>query len=166
MKKTVLTFAGAVLLVSSFVATPARAQAVKERSCTDAASGVSWDCDYKLKSVSPGTPVSFTVSYSCTGAVCGPVLSFGLQAEAFSPAGCTGHLVGGSRLPNGLELTFAFDSLKQSGVSGNAHAEAHFVMNIMTTDASGAPVMVSAPVDVRLNEFEGGLENASNAKKK
>ena len=153
MKKTVLMFAGAAFLVSTMLATPARAQAVKERSCTDAASGVSWDCDYKVKSVSPGTPVSFTVNYSCTGAVCGPVLSFGLQGEAFSPAGCTGHLVGGRRLESGLELTFAFDSVKEAGASGNAHAAAHFVMNIMRSDASGAPMMVSAPVDVRLNEF-------------
>jgi hypothetical protein len=153
MKKTMLTFAGAAFLVSAMLATPAHAQAVKERSCTDAASGVTWDCDYKLKSVSPGTPVSFTINYACTGAVCGPVLSFGLQGEGFSPAGCTGHLVGGRRLESGLELTFAFDTVKASGVSSNGHAAAHFVMNIMTEDASGAPIMVAAPVDVRLNEF-------------
>ncbi|HZN04800.1 MAG TPA: hypothetical protein VFD06_14545 [Candidatus Polarisedimenticolia bacterium] len=153
MNKTMLMFGAAAFLVSAMLATPAHAQAVKEKSCTDEASGVSWDCDYKLKSVTPGTPVSFTVNYSCNGA-CGPVLSFGLQSEAFSPAGCSGHLVGGRRLPGALELTFAFDSVKVAGVSGNALANAHFMMNVMATDASGAPVIVSLPVDVRLNEFE------------
>jgi hypothetical protein len=154
MKKTVLMFAGAAFLVSAMLATPARAQAVKEESCSDAASGVTWDCDYKVKSVAPGTPVSFTVNYSCQSAVCGPVLSFGLQGEAFTPATASGHLVGGRRLPGGLELTFAFDSIKASGASGNGHAAAHFVMNVMTTDASGGPVFVSCPVNVRLNEFD------------
>lgn len=152
MKRMVLTFASAAVLVSAMLLTPAHAQAVKEKSCTDAASGISWDCDYKLKSVTPGTPVSFTINYSCSGA-CGPVLSFGLQPEGFSPAGCSGHLVGGRRLPSGLELTFAFDAIRESGVSGNGHAEGHFIMNVMATDAAGAPMMVALPVDVRLNEF-------------
>ena len=154
MKKTVLTFVGAAFLVSTMLATPARAQAVKEESCTDAASGVTWDCSYRMKSVSPGTPVSFTVNFACQSAVCGPVLSFGLSSEGFTPATASGHLVGGRRMSNGLELTFAFDSVKAAGVSGNGHAAAHFVMNVMTTDASGGPVMVSCPVDVRLNEFD------------
>lgn len=153
MKKTILTFAGAAFLVSAMLSAPAHAQVVKERSCSDAASGVSWDCDFKMKSTSPGSPVSFTVTYACTSAVCGPVLSFGLNGSGFTPAYASGHLVGGRRLSNGLELTFAFDSVKESGVSGNSHAEAHFVMNIMTSDAEGGPLMVACPVDVRLNEF-------------
>ena len=157
MTKTVLTFACAAFLVSAMLATPAHAQAVKERSCTDAATGLTWDCEYKLKSVTPGTPVSFTVNYACTGA-CGPVLSFGLQTEAFSPAGCSGHLVGGRRLPGALELTFAFDAIKGSGASGNGHANAHFMMNVMATDAAGAPVLVPLPVNVRLNEFANKKE--------
>jgi hypothetical protein len=152
MKKTVLTFASAAVLVSAMLLTPAHAQAVKEKSCTDAASGISWDCDYKLKSVTPGTPVSFTINYACSGA-CGPVLSFGLQPEGFTPAGCSGHLVGGRRLPSGLELTFAFDAVRESGVSGNGHAAGHFIMNVMATDAAGAPMMVALPVDVRLSEY-------------
>lgn len=167
MKKTMLLFAGAVFAMSALMATPAHAQAVKDRSCTDAASGVTWDCDFKMKSATPGAPVSFSVNYSCASAVCGPVLSFGLNDPGFTPAFANGHLVGGSRTPSGLELTFAFDSVKESGVSGNSHVEAHFVMNVMTTDASGGPVMVACPVDVRLNEFANGAsEAAANAKKK
>jgi len=165
MKKTILTFAGAAFLVSTMLSTPAHAQAVKQSSCTDAASGVTWDCDFALKSASPGTPVSFSINYSCKSDVCGPVLSFGLNDPGFTPDYSSGHLVGGSRLPNGLELTFAFDTLKDSGASGNAHAEAHFVMNIMTTDASGGPVMVACPVDVRLNEFANKSETAAARKK-
>lgn len=152
MKKTILTFAGAAFLVSAMLATPASAQAVKEKSCTDEATGVSWDCGYKLKSVTPGTPVTFTVNYACIG-TCGPVLSFGLQSPGFSPEGCSGHLVGGRRLTGGLELTFAFDAVKRAGVSGNSHANAHFMMNLMATDAAGSPMLVALPVDVRLNEF-------------
>ncbi|HET8945884.1 MAG TPA: hypothetical protein VFQ07_02780 [Candidatus Polarisedimenticolia bacterium] len=167
MKKTMLMFAGVVLAMSALMATPAHAQAVKEQSCTDAASGVTWDCDFKMKSATPGAPVSFTVNYACTSAVCGPVLSFGLNGTGFTPASASGHLVGGSRLPNGLQLTFAFDSVKESGVSGNSHVEAHFVMNVMTTDAQGGPVMVACPVDVKLNEFANGpSEAAASAKKK
>src|SRR5262245_38117101 len=165
MKKTILTFAGAALLVSAMLATPVHAQAVREASCTDEASGMTWDCSFKIKSVTPGTPVSFSLNYSCLGD-CGPVLSFGLQEPGFTPAGASGHLVGGQRLPGGLELTFAFDSVKVSGASGNGHAEAHFVMNVMATDASGNPVMVACPVDVRLNEFANGATAAENAKKK
>ncbi|HEV8198864.1 MAG TPA: hypothetical protein VGS03_02470 [Candidatus Polarisedimenticolia bacterium] len=166
MKKTMLLFAGVMFAMSSLVATPAHAQAVRDKSCTDAASGVTWDCDFVLKSASPGTPVSFAINYSCTSDVCGPVLSFGLGDPGFSPADASGHLVGGSRLPSGLELTFAFDSVKESGVSGNGHVVAHFVMNVMTTDASGGPVMVACPVDVRLNEFANKSEDTANAKKK
>jgi hypothetical protein len=166
MKKTILTFAGAAFLVSAMLSAPAHAQAVKQTSCTDAASGVTWDCDFKMKSASPGTPVSFTINYACTSAVCGPVLSFGLNGTGFTPASASGHLVGGSRMPSGLELTFAFDSVKESGVSGNSHVEAHFVMNVMTTDAQGGPVMVSCPVDVKLNEFANGPAEVAAAKKK
>ena len=161
MKKTMLLFAGVMFAMSTLVATPAHAQAVRDKSCTDAASGVTWDCDFALKSASPGTPVSFSINYSCKSDVCGPVLSFGLNDPGFTPDYAGGHLVGGSRQPNGLELTFAFDTLKDSGVSGNSHAEAHFVMNIMTTDASGGPVMVACPVDVRLNEFANKSETAA-----
>jgi hypothetical protein len=166
MKKTMLLFAGVMFAMSSLVATPAHAQAVRNKSCTDAASGVTWDCDFTMKSASPGTPVSFSVNYSCTSDVCGPVLSFGLNSPGFTPDYASGHLVGGSRLPSGLDLTFAFDSLKESGVSGNAHAEAHFVMNVMTTDALGGPVMVACPVEVRLNEFANRSDELANAKKK
>lgn len=165
MKKTVVTFASAALLVSVMLLSPAHAQVVREASCTDPASGMTWDCSFKIKSVTPGQPASFAVNYSCSGA-CGPVLSFGLQDPAFTPAGASGHLVGGRRLPGGLELTFAFDSIKVSGASGNGHAEAHFLMNVMATDASGNPVMVACPVDVRLNEFANGATDAENARKK
>lgn len=165
MKRSILMFAGAVFVVSAMLASPALAQAVRESSCSDVASGMTWDCSYKIKSVTPGTPVSFTVNYSCLGD-CGPVLSFGLQDPGFTPAGASGHLVGGRRLPGGLELTFAFDSIKVSGASGNGHAEAHFLMNVMATDASGAPVLVACPVDVRLNEYANSADSPESARKK
>lgn len=156
MKRMTILFASAVFMVSALAATPAHAQIVKDKSCSnaqgDSPASVTWDCGFKVKSFSPGQPVTFSVGYSCAG-TCGPVLSFGMQETAFTPAGVSGHLVGGRRLSDGLELTFAFDSIRKAGVSGNGLAEAHFIMNLMTTDASGAPAVVSCPVDVRLQEY-------------
>jgi hypothetical protein len=156
MKRMTILFASAIFAVSVLAGSPALAQTVKDRTCSnaqgDSPASVTWDCGFKVKSFSPGQPITFQVGYSCSGE-CGPVLSFGMQDTAFTPAGVAGHLVGGSRLPDGLELTFAFDSVRKAGVSGNGLAAAHFVMNLMTTDASGAPVVVSCPVDVRLQEY-------------
>jgi hypothetical protein len=137
-------------VVSVMAGSPAQAQTAKDKSCSSG--GVTWDCGFKTKSFVPGQPITFTVGYTCPGD-CGPVLSFGMQETAFTPPGVNGHLVGGRRLPDGLELTFAFDAVRKAGVSGNGLAEAHFMMNLMTTDASGAPAVVSCPVDVRLQEY-------------
>lgn len=156
MKRMTIVFASALFAVSVLAGSPALAQTVKEKTCSnaqgDGPASVTWDCGFKVKSFSPGLPITFTVSYACSG-TCGPVLSFGMQETAFTPSGVTGHLAGGRRLPDGLELTFAFDGVRKAGQSGNSMAEAHFIMNLMTTDASGAPVIVACPVDVRLNEF-------------
>ena len=156
MKRMTILFASAIFAVSVLAGSPALAQTVKDRTCSnaqgDSPASVTWDCGFKVKSFSPGQPMSFTVGYSCAGA-CGPVLSFGMQETAFTPAGVSGHLVGGRRLPDGLELTFAFDAVRKAGASGNGLAEAHFMMNLMTTDASGAPMVVACPVDVRLQEY-------------
>jgi hypothetical protein len=151
MKRMTIVFASAIFVVSVMAGSPAHAQAMKETSCSNA-QGVTWDCGFKVKSFTPGQPITFSVGYSCAGD-CGPVLSFGMQDTAFTPAGVAGHLVSGSRLPDGLELTFAFDSVRKAGVSGNGLAAAHFMMNLMTVDASGAPVVVACPVDVRLQEY-------------
>lgn len=151
MKRMTILFASAIFAVSVLAGSPALAQTVKDKSCSSG--GVTWDCGFKAKSFSPGQPISFTVGYTCAAGDCGPVLSFGMQDTAFTPAGVSGHLVGGSRLPDGLQLTFAFDEVRKAGASGNGMAAGHFVMNLMTTDASGAPVVVSCPVDVRLQEY-------------
>jgi hypothetical protein len=152
MKRMTILVASAIFVVSAMAGSPAHAQTVKDKSCSSTQGGVTWDCGFKAKSFSPGQPITFSVGYTCTG-TCGPVLSFGMQETAFTPAGVSGHLVGGARLPDGLELTLAFDDVRKAGVSGNGMAAAHFMMNLMTTDASGAPVVVACPVDVRLNEF-------------
>lgn len=157
MKRMTIVFASAIFAVAVLAGSPALAQTVKDRSCSnaqgDTPASVTWDCGFKAKSFSPGQPITFTVGYTCTAGDCGPVLSFGMQERAFTPSGVSGHLVGGRRLPDGLELTFAFDAVRKAGVSGNGLAEGHFVMNLMTTDASGAPAVVSCPIDVRLQEY-------------
>jgi len=156
MKRMTMLFASAIFVVSVAAGSPAHAQTVKDRSCSDATgdspANVTWDCGFKAKSFTPGQPITFTVGYTCAG-TCGPVLSFGMQETAFTPPGVSGHLVGGRRLPDGLELTFAFDNVRKAGTSGNGLASAHFIMNLMTTDASGAPMVVPCPVDVRLQEY-------------
>jgi hypothetical protein len=145
-------FAVAVAMVASvLVATPVAAQSVvRETSCTDTygSNTMTYDCRFHVKDYTVGAPVTFTVNYSCTGA-CGPVLSFGLRDRGFTPAGTNGHLVGGRRIPGGLELTFAFDSLKSmgKGVTG----QGHFKMNVNVDDGSGYMTAVPCNIDVHLN---------------
>ncbi|MEK7799997.1 MAG: hypothetical protein AAB297_09240, partial [Acidobacteriota bacterium] len=74
-----------------------------------------------------------------------PVLSFGLRNNGFSPPGVSGHLVGGKRIPGGVELTFVFDSLKKDHV-GNAH----FNLNINMDDGSGNWSATPCKVNVHL----------------
>ncbi len=140
-------FSAAVILVMLVVASPASAQAVvRESSCTEVSgtNSMSYDCGFNVKDYTVGTPVTFTINYSCTGG-CGPVLSFGLRNSGFTPPGVAGHLVGGKRIPGGVELTFVFDSLKKDRV-GNAH----FNLNVNMDDGSGNWSAMPCKVDVHL----------------
>ena len=140
-------FSAAVILAMLVVASPASAQAVvRESGCTEVSgtNSMSYDCGFNVKDYTVGTPVTFTINYGCTSG-CGPVLSFGLRNVGFTPPGVAGHLVGGKRIPGGVELTFVFDSLKNGHV-GNAH----FNMNVNMDDGSGNWSAKSCKVNVHL----------------
>jgi hypothetical protein len=140
-------FSAAIILAMLVVASPASAQTVvRESACTEVhgSNTMTYDCGYNVKNYAVGTPVTFTINYSCTGG-CGPVLSFGLRNNGFSPPGVSGHLVGGKRIPGGVELTFVFDSLKNNHV-GNAH----FNLNINMDDGSGNWSATPCKVNVHL----------------
>lgn len=149
MKGFSIFLAGAVLLVAGFAASPASAQVVQESSCTHVVGSntLTHDCGFNVRSYVVGSPVTFTINYSCTGS-CGPVLSFGLRNAGFTPDGVSGHLVGGRRVAGGLELTFVFDSLKKTG--SGAMGNAHFVMNMMVDDGGGTRQLTPCEVDVHL----------------
>jgi len=149
MKGFPIVFAAAVLLAAGFAATPAAEQMVKEKTCSEVvgSNSLDYDCKFRINHYALGSPVTFTVNYACTGS-CGPALSFGLRDEGFTPAGVTGHMVGGRRVPGGLELTFAFDSLQKQG--SHAVGDAHFVMNIMVEDGQGGRQVMPCAVDVHL----------------
>lgn len=145
--KRALYCAAVIFFAMLVVASPASAQTVtRESSCTEVqgSNTMTYDCGYNVKNYAVGTPVTFTIDYSCTSG-CGPVLSFGLRNNGFSPPGVSGHLVGGKRIPNGVELTFVFDSLKK-GLVGNAH----FNLNINMDDGSGTWSAVPCKVNVHL----------------
>ena len=149
MKAKQMVFAAAVLVVAGLLAAPASAQAVKEKSCqhVSGSNSMDYDCGFRIKDYVVGTPVTFKIDYACTGS-CGPVLSFGLGESGFAPEGVAGHMVGGRRLPTGLELTFVFDSLRKTG--NHAMGSAHFVMNVMMDDGAGNRQAMPCPVDVHL----------------
>ena len=140
-------FSAAVILTMLAVASPASAQAVvRELTCTEVygSNSMTYDCGFNVKDYVVGTPVKFIINYSCTGG-CGPVVSFGLRGSGFTPPGTSGHMVGGKRIPNGVELTFVFDSLK-NGHIGNAH----FNLNLNMDDGSGNWSAVPCKVNVHL----------------
>jgi len=140
-------FSAAVILTMLAIASPASAQAVvRELTCTEVhgSNQMNYDCGFNVKNYTVGTPVTFTINYSCTGG-CGPVVSFGLRGSGFTPPGTSGHMVGGKRIPNGVELTFVFDSLK-NGHIGNAH----FNLNLNMDDGSGNWSAVPCKVNVHL----------------
>ncbi|HEV8702989.1 MAG TPA: hypothetical protein VGV60_17090 [Candidatus Polarisedimenticolia bacterium] len=127
-------FAVAAILVTLAAVSPASAQAVvREQTCTEVvgSNSMTYDCSFNVKDYTVGTPVTLTINYSCTGG-CGPVVSFGLRGPGFAPPGTTGHMVSGKRIPNGVELTFVFDSLKNDHV-GNAF----FNLNLNMDDGAG-----------------------------
>jgi len=140
-------FSAAVILTMLAIASPASAQAVvRELTCTEVygSNSMTYDCGFNVKDYVVGTPVKFIINYSCTGG-CGPVVSFGLRGSGFTPPGTSGHMVGGKRIPNGVELTFVFDSLK-NGHIGNAH----FNLNLNMDDGSGNWSAVPCKVNVHL----------------
>jgi hypothetical protein len=148
MRKITILFAAAAFMLFGASVGPASAQVVKDSSCND--HGLTWDCHFHIKDMVVGAPVTFTINYSCPGdGDCGPVTSFGLGEKGFfPPADVAGHLVGGARLPSGLELTFVFDSLGKTG--NHSTGTANFIMNLMMSDGAGGMVSVPCPVDVRL----------------
>jgi hypothetical protein len=152
MKRALFCGVTAAVLAIFFAAAPASAQTVmRESTCTNVHGSnlMTYDCNYHVRNYVVGTPVTLSMTYNCTGA-CGPVMSFGLKGRGFSPAGVSGHLVGGKRLANGIELTFVFDSLKSMG--NQATGSAHFNMNVNMDDGSGSMSAVPCKVDVHLKE--------------
>ncbi|HXH27955.1 MAG TPA: hypothetical protein VNL37_02855 [Candidatus Polarisedimenticolia bacterium] len=151
MKRILVTGAVALVLALAFAATPASAQVMKESTCTDKVGDntVTYDCKFHMQDYVLGSPVTFTLNYACTG-TCGPVVAFGLRNAGFTPAGVTGRMVSGRVVDNGLELTFAFDSLNKSrkGVGANAQ----FSMSLYVDDGTGHFEAVPYAVNVHLNQ--------------
>ena len=140
----------AVILAMLAVARPASAQSVtRESTCTEVhgTNRMTYDCGFNVKNYVEGTPITFTMTFSCTGN-CGPVTSFGMRGSGFTPPGVAGHMVAGKRLANGVELTFVFDSTKKSGNSSVANG--HFNMNINMDDGEGNWSSEPCKVDVHL----------------
>ncbi len=148
MKRALLL--SAVVLAMFAVAHPAWAQAVtRDSQCTEVngSNRMTYDCGFNVKNYVMGTPITFTMTYSCTGN-CGPVMSFGMRGNGFDPPGVAGHVIAGKRLENGVELTFVFDSVKKSGNSSVANG--HFNMNVNTDDGSGNWTATTCKVNVHL----------------
>jgi hypothetical protein len=149
--KRALVFA-AVVLATMAVVRPASAQSVmRESSCMEVSGSnrLTYDCGFNVKNYVEGTPVTFTMNFSCTGS-CGPVTSFGLRGSGFSPDGVTGHMVAGKRLPDGVEMTFVFDSVKKNGNTRTANG--HFTMNVSMDDGEGNWESKPCKVNVHLND--------------
>ena len=106
-------------------------------------------CGFNVKNYVMGTPITFTMTYACSGN-CGQVMSFGMRGNGFSPPGVAGHVIAGKRVENGVELTFVFDSTKKSGNSSVANG--HFNMNVNMDDGSGNWTAAPCKVDVHLGD--------------
>jgi hypothetical protein len=142
--------AGALVLFAG--ASPAMAQMVmKESTCTmsHGSNTITYDCGFNVREYTVGTPVTFTLNYACTGN-CPGITSFGLRGSGFSPGGVSGHLVGGKRITGGIQLTFVFDALKETGKGSVGNA--HFKANLNADDGTGTISMVPCNVDVHLQE--------------
>lgn len=140
---------GAAIVLATFaVAKPASAQSVVRESQCQAASGdnrMTYDCNFNVKNYVMGTPVTFSMTYACTGN-CGPVTSFGMRGPGFSPPGVTGHVISGKRVDNGVELTFVFDATK------NGTGNGHFNMNVAMDDGTGNWTSYPCKVNVHLGD--------------
>jgi hypothetical protein len=149
----------AIVLVTLAIAKPASAQAVtRDSQCTEVSgsNSMKYDCGFNVKNYVQGTPITFTMAFSCNGN-CGPVTSFGMRGSGFTPPGVAGHMVGGRRLAkeagdavDGVELTFVFDTVKKSGNSSAANG--HFNMNISMDDGEGNWTTKPCKVNVHLND--------------
>jgi len=142
----------AIVLATLAVAKPVSAQSVtRDSQCTEVYGDnkMTYDCGFNVKNYVMGTPITFTMTFSCSGS-CGPVTSFGMRGSGFTPPGVTGHMVSGRRLENGVELTFVFDSAKKSGNSSAANG--HFNMNINMDDGQGNWQASPCKVDVHLQD--------------
>ena len=141
-----------IVLATLAVAKPASAQAVtRDSQCMEVhgTNRMSYDCGFNVKNYVMGTPITFTMTFSCSGN-CGPVTSFGLRNSGFTPAGVSGHMVSGKRVDNGVELTFVFDS---AGKSGNSRAaNGHFNMNVAMDDGQGNWDALPCKVNVHLGD--------------
>lgn len=147
MKRALKYTAMAALVAVCVMAGQATAEMVSRESTCTATLGsnrMTYDCSFNVRGYQVGSPVTFTVNYSCTSG-CGPVLSFGLAQPGFTPPGVTGRMIGGRRLADGVELTFVFDTLK-GGVAGNAF----FNMGVNMDDGSGNWQSVPTKVKVHL----------------
>lgn len=150
MKRILLFGSVAALLALIVMTSPASAQTVvRESTCTETygSNSMTYDCGFNVKDYTLGAPVTFNINWACTGA-CGGATAFGLRGSGFSPSGVSGHMTGAKRLTNGLQLTFAFDSLRKTG--GGAVGNAHFTMDVAMDDGSGTMASKSCNIDVHL----------------
>ncbi len=141
--------AGALVLFAG-VSTASAQSVMKESQCTmsHGSNTITYDCGFNVRGYTEGTPVTFTINYACSG-TCPGITSFGLGKSGFTPNGVSGHLVGGKRLADGIQLTFVFDSLKNgNGVAANAH----FKANLNADDGTGTVSMVSLDAKVHVQQ--------------
>ncbi len=79
MKRALLC--AAVVLATFAVVHPVWAQSVmRDSQCTEVngSNKLTYDCGFNVKNYVMGTPITFDMTYSCTGN-CGPVMSFGMR---------------------------------------------------------------------------------------
>jgi hypothetical protein len=142
----------AIVLAALAVVKPASAQSVmRESQCTEVygANKMTHDCGFNVKNYVTGTPITFSIAFSCNGS-CGPVTSMGMRGPGFNPPGVTGHFMGVKKLDHGVEVTFAFDTIKKNGNSSVANGQ--FNMNVSMDDGSGNWQSVPCKVDVHLQD--------------
>jgi len=139
----------AIVLGMLAIVTPASAQSVtRESQCTEVFGNnkMTFDCGFNVRDYVMGTPITFTMTFSCSGG-CGPVNSMGMRGSGFTPPGVTGRMMGGKRLDNGVEMTFVFDTVKK-----NTPANGHFNVNISMDDGQGNWDAKPCKVNVHLKD--------------
>lgn len=152
MKRVIMYSAVGALLAMFVMASPASAQSVvRESTCTETMGSnvMTYDCGFNVKNYTLGSPVTLSVNWTCSG-TCGWVTSFGLRDSGFSPSGVSGHMMGARRTATGVDLIFAFDSLKKTG--GGYTGNAHFKMTVQMDDGTGTMVDAPCDLDVHLQQ--------------